>query len=197
MLAECSKRTPASLALDFEVMPTPEIRKGDFVYRDTFFVDVGDGKRHSRAAPSELKDLLLPKRGSVPAKDQVAHWYEAQLIHYGLTRSKDKNTAKVRLTAALTTDGLNVPSEVQAKEAEMKKEYAAATRKAKAAEKKATSLAVDSPKGRKRKADDEGSTTISLKVDGVADNRPEDRKCQGECNEEGQDSAERESESDA
>ncbi|KAI7164400.1 hypothetical protein KC349_g718 [Hortaea werneckii] len=73
--------------------------RGEFVYRDTLFVDVGgDGKRHPRASPSELKDLL---NGKV-AKDQVGHWYEAQLIHYGLQRSKQKDTAKVRLQQALS-----------------------------------------------------------------------------------------------
>ena len=128
--------------------------------RDTLFVEIGDGKRHPRALPSELKELLLPKRDAAPVKDQVAHFYEAQLIHYGLTRSKDKNTAEVRLTAALRTDGLKVSSEVQKRETEMKKEYAAATRKLKAAEKKSTPSAVASPKGKKREADDGASTTI-------------------------------------
>ena len=46
------------------------IVRGEFVYRDTLFVDVGgDGKRHPQASPSELKDLL---NGKVP-NDQVGH----------------------------------------------------------------------------------------------------------------------------
>ena len=65
----------------------PPAVRGEFAYRDTLFVDVGgEGKRHPRAPESELKNLL---NGKAP-KDEVAHWYEAQLIHYGLQRSKGK-----------------------------------------------------------------------------------------------------------
>ncbi|RMY68335.1 hypothetical protein D0863_07202 [Hortaea werneckii] len=102
--------------------------RGEFVYRDTLFVDVGgDGKRHPRASPLELKDLL---NGKV-AKDQVGHWYEAQLIHYGLQRSKQKDTAKVRLQQALSQGKLKVPPHIADMEGQMKKDYAAAVRKAK------------------------------------------------------------------
>ncbi|KIX92123.1 uncharacterized protein Z520_12116 [Fonsecaea multimorphosa CBS 102226] len=147
-------------------METTEIRRGDFVYKDTLFVDLGPNKRHPRASTTDLKELLLPKRGTTP-KDQVAHWYEAQLLHYGLPRSKDKNTAKVRLTNALSAKALSVPKEITQMETEMKKEFASALRKAKnvvgkpeqtkakAVEKKATTVA----KGTK--------TTIELEVDGV------------------------------
>jgi len=79
-----------------EKMDVPPIIRNDFIYRDTLFVNVSEGKRHPRASASELKGLLLPAKGEVP-KDQVAHWYEAQLLHYGLPRSKDMNTAKMRL----------------------------------------------------------------------------------------------------
>ena len=109
-------------------MSAPEISNGDFLYRDTLFVNFGPSKCHPRASVSELKALLLPKKGSAP-KDQVAHWYEAQLIHYGLPRSKDKNTAKVRLTSAIST-GLAVPADIARTEADMKKQYASAVRKA-------------------------------------------------------------------
>ena len=148
-------------------MAAPEVRNGDFVFRDALFAEISDGKRHPRAAPSDLKDLLLPKKGTPAAKDQVAHWYEAQLIHYGLARSKDKNTAKVRLTAALSTDGLKVPPNIQNIETELKKEYAAGVRKLKAAEKKAQLPAAEAaPKNKKRKAGDDVSK-ITVKADGV------------------------------
>lgn len=53
--------------MDPSVQP---IVRGEFVYRDALFVDVGgEGKRHTRAYESELKDLL---NGNAP-KDQVAH----------------------------------------------------------------------------------------------------------------------------
>lgn len=58
--------------------------------------------------------------------------YEAQLIHYGLPPSKDKARAKMRLLEALNLSRLVVPSNIASMEAEMKKEYALAERKAKA-----------------------------------------------------------------
>ena len=89
--------------MDASVAP---VVRGEFLYRDALFVDVGgEGKRHPRASESELKNLL---DGKAP-KDQVSHFYEAQLIHYGLQRSKEKNTAKVRLSQALAQGKLKVP----------------------------------------------------------------------------------------
>ncbi|KAI7531991.1 hypothetical protein KC331_g13809 [Hortaea werneckii] len=133
------------------------IVRGEFVYRDTLFVDVGgDGKRHPRASPAELKDLL---NGKV-AKDQVGHWYEAQLIHYGLQRSKQKDTAKVRLQQALSQSKLKVPPHIADMEGQMKKEYAAAVRKAK----KSVS-GEDAPvKMAKRRKDEEEIETSSKKT---------------------------------
>lgn len=143
-------------------MDALEVRKGDFVYRDALFVDLGSNKRHVRASPAELKDLLLPKKGSTP-KDQVAHWYEAQLLHYGLSRTKDKNAAKVRLTNAITSKTLAVPKEILAMEGDLKKDYASVLRKAKTgANKDHESKAATS---RAKKAS--SKTTIELEIDGV------------------------------
>ncbi|OAP63871.1 hypothetical protein AYL99_03098 [Fonsecaea erecta] len=148
-------------------MDNTEIRRGDFVYKDTLFVDLGGpNRRHPRASTTDLKDLLLPKRGSTP-KDQVAHWYEAQLLHYGLPRSKDKNTAKVRLTNALSAKALAVPPEIVQMEAAMKKDFASALRKAK----KDVHQPAAGQKEKKAMASSGGSskktTTIELEVDGV------------------------------
>lgn len=108
----------------------PFIVRGEFIYHSALFVDVGGTlKRHARASSSEIKTLL---DGKAP-KDQVAHWYEAQLIHYGLQRSKDKNTAKVRLQQALSQKKLTVPAHIVDMEAQMKKEYAASVKKARSA----------------------------------------------------------------
>jgi hypothetical protein len=105
----------------------PFIVRGEFVYHDALFVDVGGAlKRHARASPSDLKTYL---DGKAP-KDQVAHFYEAQLIHYGLQRSRDKNTAKVRLQQALSQQILVVPPHIVEMEAQMQKDYAASIRKA-------------------------------------------------------------------
>lgn len=133
-------------------MAAPEIRRGDFIYHDTLFVDVGNNHRHPRASASELRDDLMPKKsgpGPGPGKDHVAHWYEAQLVYYGLPRVKDKNAAKVRLTNAVSAKTLRVPEYVSSMEEGMKKEYAVALRKEKQAG------AQETPeKGKKRKADD-------------------------------------------
>jgi len=154
-------------------MSTDEIRNGAFVYRDTLFAEVGEGKRHPRASASELRDLLLPKKNAVSAKDQVAHWYEAQLIHYGLPRVKDKNAAKVRLLGAINSGGLKVPGQVQQLEADLKKQYTSAQRKVKNSMKKAGNTDTVNA-GKKRKANEmetsqnPGSTTkISFTVGDV------------------------------
>ena len=131
--------------------------RGEFEYRDTLFVDVGgDGKRHPRASPAELKDLL---NGKV-AKDQVGHWYEAQLIHYGLQRSKQKDTAKVRLQQALSQGKLKVPPHIADMESQMKKDYAAAVRKAK----KSVGGDIAPVKMAKRRKDEEESETSSKRT---------------------------------
>ncbi|KAK3111860.1 hypothetical protein LTR53_012452 [Teratosphaeriaceae sp. CCFEE 6253] len=152
-------------------MDSLSVTRGEFVYRDVLLVDVGgDGKRHARASESELKAFLDGKSGQ---KDQVAHWYEAQLIHYALQRSKDKNTAKVRLQQALNQGQLTAPPHIADMEGQMKKEYAAAVRKAKklASGDSATDVAAKPTK--KRKTDeviDESSkrTKITMTVGGIA-----------------------------
>jgi hypothetical protein len=139
----------------------PSIVRGEFVYHDTLFVDVGGAlKRHPRASTSELKTLL---DGKAP-KDQVAHYYEAQLIHYGLQRSKDKNTAKVRLQQALSQKKLIVPPHIVDMEADMKKDYTASIRKARTAAGKVAKGGEgdgEVTKGKKRKQDDAGPETVS------------------------------------
>jgi len=121
--------------------------RGEFVYRDTLFVDVGgDLRRHPRASTAEFKAYL---DGTAP-KDHVGHWYEARLIHYGLQPSQEKKTAKVRLQQALSQGKLHALSHIADMEAEMKKEYIATVRKAKARAKSASAGGVSAP-SRKRK----------------------------------------------
>ncbi|KAK1819892.1 hypothetical protein LTR12_005767 [Friedmanniomyces endolithicus] len=151
--------------------PSVLVTRGEFVYRDTLFVDVGgEGKRHPRAAETELKTLLT---GKTQQKDQVAHWYEAQLIHYGLQRSKDKNTAKVRLQQALSQGKLKIPSHISDMETQMKKDYAAAVRKAKKADAGRPADDASPRPTKKRKMEDPApesskSSKISLSFGGIA-----------------------------
>ncbi|KAI5263163.1 hypothetical protein E4T47_09109 [Aureobasidium subglaciale] len=78
---------------------------------------------------AELTSLLRPETSSAPPpKDQVGHWYQAQLLHYGLPPSRDKNTAKVRLLQAINANTLTVPDNVAKLEKEMKKEFTASGR---------------------------------------------------------------------
>jgi len=149
-------------------MNAPDIVRGDFIYHDALFANVGEMKRHPRASVAELKTYLLPKKNSLP-KNQVAHWYEAQLLHYGLPRSKEKNTAKMRLVQAIDQGPLAVPPNILSLESEMKREYAAACRKAKAALKaqEAPSASQSAPKGKKREQDEietAASTMTKVKV---------------------------------
>lgn len=116
----------------------PPVSRGNFHYNGNLYVEVGNFNRHERATVEEITailrpDLKKPKKASTePPKDQVGHWYEAQLIHYGLPPSKDKARAKMRLLEALNNSAITVPSKITTMEAEMKKEYAAAERKIKA-----------------------------------------------------------------
>ncbi|KAF2207565.1 hypothetical protein CERZMDRAFT_102247 [Cercospora zeae-maydis SCOH1-5] len=144
----------------------PPVVRGEFVYRDVLLVDVGgELKRHPRASEAELKALL---NGKNVAKDQVGHWWEAQLIHYGLQRSKQKDTAKVRLSQALAQGKLKTqPPHLADMEAQMKKEYAAAVRKAA----KLSTPAVN--KGAKRGREEESKsssqrTKVSVRVGDVS-----------------------------
>jgi hypothetical protein len=146
---------------------TPPIIRGEFVYHNVLLVDAGgDLKRHPRASLGDIKTLL---DGKTP-KDQVAHFYEAQLIHYGLQRSKDKNTAKVRLQQALNQKKLLVPPHIVDMENQMKKEFAASVRKA---NKSATGKAADTVtprssvapgKKRKQSGEEESSVAASKKT---------------------------------
>jgi hypothetical protein len=149
---------------------TPPIIRGEFVYHNVLLVDAGgDLKRHPRASLGDIKTLL---DGKTP-KDQVAHFYEAQLIHYGLQRSKDKNTAKVRLQQALNQNKLVVPPHIVDMEAQMKKEFAASVRKAnksstpasKAIETSASGSGGAAPgKKRKQSGEEESSVVASKKT---------------------------------
>lgn len=145
------------------------------MYRDVLLVDLGQNRRHPRASAHDIKDLLMPKKGSSgPDRDQVAHWYEAQLVHYGLTRSRDKNTAKVRLMQAITAQpgGLTVPKGMVQLEKDLKKEYSAAVKKAVVANpprpRPGSAEETGNKKKRKAVADGDGietkTTTISVKV---------------------------------
>ena len=116
----------------------PPVGRDGFYFNGELYVETGNLNRHKRASIPEITAILrsdLKKPKNAPAtspKDPVGHWYEAQLIHYGLPPSKDKARAKMRLLEALNGSKLVVPANITKLEADLKKEYAAADRKAKA-----------------------------------------------------------------
>lgn len=152
-------------------MDIPPVVRGEFLYREVLLVDVGgELKRHPRASEAEIKRLLNATDSS--GKDQVSHWYEAQLIHYGLQRSKVKNTAKMRLHQAINSGKLKAqPAHLVDMEGQMKKEFTAAVRKSKIQ----TKSPAPPMKGAKRAREEESEqnskkTKISLKVGDVSIN---------------------------
>ena len=82
------------------------------------------GNTHRRASVADLKAHYT--HGS--EKDHPAHWFAAQLTHYGLKPSNTKAVARMRLYDAVREDKLAIPPELQALEKEMKKDWQKAQR---------------------------------------------------------------------
>lgn len=144
----------------------PPISRDRFHYNGDLYVEVGNLNRHKRASVAEISALLRPdltkSRGkSITSKDEVGHWYTAQLIHYGLPPTQDKARAKVRLLEALNASKLLVPPEIKKLEDSLQKEYQAAERKAKAAYKIANTLSTEGD-SKKRKQPEPPSTTVNV-----------------------------------
>ncbi|CAG7979053.1 unnamed protein product [Penicillium olsonii] len=98
------------------------VTEGPFSFNvDTFYVSASGGQIHRRAAPPEIKALYDTSTDSQGTNDHPGHWYEAQLLHYGLPPSKVKATAKMKLLKALQGGGLSVPKEVNQIENKLKK----------------------------------------------------------------------------
>ncbi|KAK4239923.1 hypothetical protein C8A03DRAFT_31938 [Achaetomium macrosporum] len=129
------------------------VTRDGWSYSGDFYTEASGNNRHRRATLPELKAVF---DGSDGSKDRPAHWYEAQLIHYGLPPSKTKGTAKMRLFDAVSKGNLTVPAHILQVESELKKEWTKREREAKQAIKKlSVPAATTSAKGSsKRKAGD-------------------------------------------
>ncbi|KAI0426611.1 hypothetical protein F5Y09DRAFT_345502 [Xylaria sp. FL1042] len=130
----------------------PAVTRDGFSFAGDLYAEASGHNRHRRAAVSELKEHF--KSGS--DKDRPAHWFEAQLIHYGLQPSKTKSVARMRLFDAVNAGKLAVPSHIQKLEKELKNEWIKNERKAKQAVKAGGSTSAASSTmaaGKKRKAD--------------------------------------------
>lgn len=128
----------------------PPATRDAWSYSGDFYVEVTGHNRHRRATIPEIKAIFDGTDGS---KDRPGHWYEAQLIHYGLPPSKTKGTAKMRLLDAVNKGNMAVPARVLKVETELKKEWTKRDREAKQAVKKVSGATAAKGSG-KRKAND-------------------------------------------
>ncbi|PLB52433.1 hypothetical protein P170DRAFT_472326 [Aspergillus steynii IBT 23096] len=103
--------------------PPPVSRNGFEYYNDEFYVLVHPNHRHRRSTIPELRAFFNTSPNTTSLKDKPAHWYRAQLIHYGLQPIDRKDTATVRLLDALKQGTLRVPEYIERMEREMKSEY--------------------------------------------------------------------------
>lgn len=102
------------------LLGAPPAAGAGFAYANgDFFADASGGNQHWRATPAKIKAHFAA--GS--EKDYPAHWFEAQLIHYGLGPSKTKAVARMRLYDAVRADQLVVPGSIARIEAELRKAW--------------------------------------------------------------------------
>ncbi|KAF6519747.1 hypothetical protein HZS61_016164 [Fusarium oxysporum f. sp. conglutinans] len=138
----------------------PPVSEDGFAFAEgVFFAQSSGQNRHRRATATELREHFT----SGNDKDHPAHWFEAQLIHYGLPPSKTKSVARMRLFDAVNAGNLKVPANMSKLETKLKKEWTKNDREAKkgAASKPAaqvtpvkTETKKTSAPGSKRKAND-------------------------------------------
>lgn len=145
-------------ALNAMSLAAPAEKDGFSYAGDSLYCEASNLNRHRRATLSELKAHFAGKDG----ENRPAHWYEAQLLHYGLPPSKVKGTAHKRLFDAVTKGGLAVPAHVKKIEADLKKEWTKKEREAKKVIRE-SAAAPSSSRGTKRKAD-QASTNVSVNV---------------------------------
>ncbi|KAG8168575.1 hypothetical protein KVR01_001324 [Diaporthe batatas] len=133
----------------------PPVERDGFSYAgDLLFRETSNLNRHRRATVLELKAHFTGK----DTENRPAHWYEAQLLHYGLPPSKVKGTAHKRLfDAVMGKDGLTVPANIKKIEADLKREWNKREREARKV------LKESEGRGTKRKTD-QVSTKVNVNV---------------------------------
>ncbi|KZL80887.1 hypothetical protein CI238_12407 [Colletotrichum incanum] len=119
-----------------------------FSFAGDFFLVTVSGHVHRRCSIPELKAHFEALDHS---KDRPGHWYEAQLLHYGLLPSKVKGTAKMRLLEAVNLGKMAVLAPLAALERELKQVYNTTNKKE--ATNTAESLAPAKATEAKRKAE--------------------------------------------
>ena len=139
------------------------VANGKFSFSvDSFYVETSGHNLHRRATVPELQTLFQPAGAGAAAAppDPVGHWYEAQLLHYGIAPSKNKAVAKMRLLDAVRGGGLAVPKDIAKIETDLKKEWKRKDKDAKAGKSEVTETktATTAKSGGKRKRDGEEET---------------------------------------
>ncbi len=146
----------------------PAVERDGFAFAGgDLFAEASGRNRHRRATPAELEAHF----GSGSDKDRPAHWFEAQLIHYGLPPSKTKAVARMRLYDAVRAGGLSVPAHIRTLEADLKKRWTKNEREAKKALAATAATPKAAGKGTKRKAEGQavssGNLDVTVSVGGV------------------------------
>lgn len=139
----------------------PVSRDGFAFANGDLYAEASGHNRHRRATLTELETHF--KSGS--EKDHPAHWFEAQLIHYGLLPSKTKAVARMRLFDAVNkaNGGLKVPAHISKLEGELKKEWTKLDREAKKALRGGVTPGTSGRQTRmKRKAEENVDVTVNV-----------------------------------
>lgn len=105
----------------------PECADGFAFAHGEFFAQASGQNQHRRATQAELKTHFTEGN----ERDHPAHWFEAQLIHYGLKASKTKAVARSRLLDAVNSGELKVPANLTALESRLKKTWTKKDKEAK------------------------------------------------------------------
>ncbi|KAA8645716.1 uncharacterized protein ATNIH1004_007135 [Aspergillus tanneri] len=97
--------------------PTLPISHNGFeYYNNELYVVIPPYHRHRRFGIPELQAFF----NTSSIEEQPAHWYRAQLIHYGLQPITNKRTAAMRFLEALNRDILEIPEYIRRLERELK-----------------------------------------------------------------------------
>jgi len=135
---------------------TQPATNGEFSFAgDSLFAHASGNNLHRRATVPELQAHFNAAEDS---QDRPAHWYEAQLKHYGLPSSRVKGTAKMRLYDAVKRGCLTVPAQLKALETDLKKQWKKQDQDTKKAAVQTPTTATTS---KKRKADASANVSAS------------------------------------
>ncbi|KAH7303318.1 hypothetical protein B0I35DRAFT_446962 [Stachybotrys elegans] len=108
-----------------------------------FYAVTPCGNQHLRAKPHQLSDFFSPhNKTSYPL-----HWFEAQLLHYGLPKADSKSVAMIRLWDAAKAHLLVVPDNIAKLKVQLKEEWT----------KKFDEARSDRSSGSKRKSKDDSA----------------------------------------